>query len=350
MKITKYLAVVFVVACTIQETILAENPKIDYVELTDSSTHAGTRKSKATLKCVEKKTESGNAIDISLNAFASISNSDGSQPSWTSSTGTISGNGSNAIWTGRESTNISASLSGHSASANLELSNPKLPTIEIKYETSGLKPAVDKITDWLTRYYETPTFTFGGQLSFVPTRCDYYNDGSKLGYKVDASASLSVSLPTFNPKTPPLPTGIPGLTLTGKLNIDTLKIEAGLGGSYNQELANPWANPIKGTITGSTGVKVALVAQAGPDVANVQLSASISTKIECSGTIQRNNNDIRLEAAMISIGELKGDINVSASVKIGLDWKIQFDLVSKKFSDAADFSIDAPKVLYKIPS
>lgn len=351
MKFIKSLFASLIVSATILGTSYSANPLISYVELTDNSTHAGNRKSRSTLKCVERKDASGNKQDISLNAVANISDGDGTAPNWTASEGSISSSGSNATWTGQENSNISASLLGSSTSATVDFSNPTLPKVEFEYETSGLKPVIEKVTDWLERNYKKPTFQVGGKFSFVPSRCDYYNDGSKLGTKVDASADLKVELPSFNPETPPIPTIVPGVTIKGKLSIDTLKIEAGLGGSYNQELADPWATPIKGTISGTTGVAITLEGQGGPDAVSVKVSATISSKITASGEVKRNQNDIRLEAAKLSIGDLKGTVNVSANVKIGpVDWKIEYDAFERIFSKASDFEIDAPKVLYTVPS
>lgn len=55
---------------------------------------------------------------------------------------------------------------------------------------------------------------------------------------------------------------------------------------------------------------------------------------------------MRLETAELSIGELSGTIEASASIEVpGGDWEWRASVFSKTFSAAAEFPTDGPIIL-----
>jgi hypothetical protein len=346
MKTIKYLFAAVGMINAFQGVAYSANPKIDYVELTDNSTHAGTRQSRSKLKCVEKKTESGGVLDISLNALAGISGGSGT-PDWSASAGSISGNGASATWTGEDDSTISASLSGHSASASLEVTSFIPQTIKFEKGTSGAEETQVGISNYLTGVQVTPAWSLSGKIEGTYDKCDFYNDGQKLGTKAKVSGTLSLKAPAKEAPFTAIPIGW-GVQIKPFLKFNPFSLDVSVSFDYNEEKSNPWVDPVKGSIKVDVGGSAGARAQWGPEVANVGVTGSVDASLQGNGIFGSEDKNIRLESADFSLG------------KVTLTWHATIELLGGEYEFASDQYVvcngwnyqvpNLPKVLYTIPS
>ncbi len=225
------------------------NPAVSYVELTDSSTHAGTRKSRGTLKCVETDQNK------TLNAVSGIENGDGTLPTWSASSGGISGSGSSVTWTGNSNSAITATLPAKSATANFEKVTlaPLFPQkVEFSKSTSGLGETEVGVSNYLSGFQVTPVWSIGGAIKGEWTKCDFYNNGDKTGNKITVAGTLTLKAPQQEAPFVAIPLGF-GVFVKPYLGFNPFQLDASLGFEYNEEKANPWVNPVVGSLTLAVG-------------------------------------------------------------------------------------------------
>jgi hypothetical protein len=187
-------------------------------------------------------------------------------------------------------------------------------------------------------------FSFG--LEFNREKVDYYNDGEKSGWKADAEGSFSVSAPENSLELFPIPIGW-GVKIIPVFKEDVFTFDASLGFGYDEQLEDPWATPVSGTVTMSWGLEAGVKAQWGPEIANVNATSTGRVRITGSGTVDNENKDIRIKEASIDIGELIGKFKAVIQLK---SWTMALWKGEHKFTVAKTLKlIESPHVLYNIP-
>ena len=338
MKIAKCLSAAFFVSTSLQEIGYCANPSISYVELTDNSTHAGTRKSRSNLKCVET------GEDLSVKAVAGIDDNDGTQPTWSASTGTISGNGASATWKGKEDSSISASLSGRSASASVSsVKKDEVKATIFDAETQTFKVVKENFNTYISKLGYQGGLTVTGKVTGALQSVDFYNDGERIGKKIGASGEVTATLGNLSIEIE-IPTNVPAVKVKGSAGMNFQKFTAKAEGSFDESLQNPWN--LSGTLSAEAGVSlsagVAVGLPGGVELGNITFTGS--TNIKISGTVKGQNRNILLG------GSITGE---ALKVEVTVDWTLGIDYRlaegSKTFGEPMKKTLD-DAIVYTIPN
>jgi len=279
----------------------ALNPQVSYVELQDTSSHAGVRKSRTNLKCVEKE------VDFKITANASVSNGDGTEPTWSADAGTLSPQkGFSTQWTGKPTTSITATLPSGSANATLEkvALAPLWPQkLQFSKSTSGLEETEVGISNYLSGFKVTPTWSLGGAIKGELTKCDYYNDGEKTGVKASVSGTLTVKAPQQEAPFAAIPVGY-GFYVEPYLGFNPFQLDVSVGFEYNEEKENPWVDPVVGSIGVQVGGAAGARVQFGPDDINLGITGTANVNVSGTGNFGNQGRAIQLQSATFNVGKV----------------------------------------------
>jgi len=347
MRKTKFIYLSVILILLLQQNGYCENPRVTYVELTDKSTHAGTRKSRSTLKCVE--TES----DIALKAVAGITNDDGTKPNWSSTAGSVSPEeGATTVWTGQTDASITAELTDGSSSASLNVIGEEKTTLE--WDSDPYKKALEKFAEALTKFADQSgannPAAFSGKLSFISKKVDMHNDGEKIGLSRALESTLKISMARIKAESPRIPTPWPFLFVS--VGVDCEPISLNLVGSvkYDEQFVNPWvASSI--SVNPSSSVKASVKALIGASApfgeAGVEVSGSAEVSMQATVNFKGEGSRIVSDGS-VKMGSLVLSYEVKALVEVlgaAAEWQIT---AGQKEVSSEVIEIEIPrKVLYE---
>jgi hypothetical protein len=323
MKIIKYLSAIFIVVISFQEIGYCKNPKIDYVELTDNSTHAGTRKSRSTLKCVAITDDSGSPQEISLNAVATISDSGDIDPTWTATSKSIAGNGSSATWTGLSNSTIKAELNMTSSQADIEISNPHEKTFAA--DTKKFQPWLDKTNAFLKSVNQTTAaIKFNGEITLTTKNVDFYDDGEKLGSYGSIGGSLQ--LQTSDPiKSPYIPWVVAGpVFIQLQLILEPISIKIGADLAVDESRLNPWGTSSTAELSANTGLTGTAELGLGVPASQAKglvVTGSVSALFGCKVKFKGEDKKI-LSNGSLNVGKVEATGKVDFRITDELTWTV----------------------------
>lgn len=316
------------------------------IEATQTSNpEAGERKSTSRLRIV--KPDDGKASAQLLATGSGRKPQE--EPVWNSVDGLKAEVGSlTGSCSSNKNVEITASASDGEASVSIDISDPVTQEIRFTKETTGLKDFEEKITDWLTRFGKTPTWTISGELAGEGRKCDFHNDGEKLGHKAMAKGSLAIKAPQIKGETPGIPVMAGAVFVSGEASFNPFTVTASLSFDYNEEKKDPWLDPVKGSVSVGAGGSVGLKASAGKkEVAEVYAKGSISISLTGSANFDTQERNVRLASGSAKFGELKGKAEVGAKA-LGGQWEFWSGSVTLWIGDTYDIP-GLPKVVYTIP-
>lgn len=313
------------------------------ITATQKGGEAGNRRSDSCLKIVIP--EYGvPAADLIASGSGTKPND---QPRW-SGTGVNGADGSlSATWSGRSSS--TATCTAPDGQASVELStHPRSPKeVKLSKESLGIQKFEEKITDWLTRYGSRPTWTIEGEVSVKSEACDYHEDGERLGVQVGAGGSVSVKAPKVGGESLKIPIGW-GVSVYGILEFNPFTVKADVRFNYDEKQADPWKDPVDGSIEVTAGGKVGLGAQWGPDVVNVNAEGTANIDLNGSGKFDNEGRNIRLAEARVTFAKIK--LQGTAEIKLG-PLEIKFWEGECPVWDGATYNVPGlPLVIYSIPA
>jgi hypothetical protein len=336
-RLNCWLLGVMVSPCLVQIGICA-NPSIKYVELTDSSTHAGNRKSRGTLLCVKR--DGG----ISLNAVAGIDDDNGTQPTWSASVGSITGNGASASWSGTDSSSITASLSGKDVSADLSVSPENKRNFKLfDKDQATVKKTIDDFNSLISKLGYKQGLVASGSVELDISNVDYYNDGEKLGVKAAATGTVTASLGNLSVDIE-IPTTVAAIKVIGSASLDLQEVSVSATGAFDESKQNPWG------LTGQLSWKAGVSASAGiavglPAGANLlTISATGSSFVKITGDVKGKDRNVVISGNV----EAKA-LEVTGKVTWELGFKEDLAVGTKVFGEPKNIPIEET-VVYSLPS
>lgn len=270
------------------------------------------------------------------------------EPSWSSSFGNLQATDGDtyATWDGNDTSTVYANAAGGNSSVIIEIVSPVKQSVTWNKSTSGVQEFEDKINEWLTKFGKKTTWQFGGGIEVSGERCDFYNDGSRTGYKAKASGSVSASSPEINADFISIPLGW-GVSLTPTAKIEPFSVNGSVSFSFNETQSDPWVNPVTGSVGVSSGGKAGIKLQWGPNVANVNGTGTGSISIDGKLNFDRENREIRIASGDIEIGKLT--LSYSTNIQLlGGSWT--FASGKHDVWDGEKLKIPGlPKTIYTIP-
>jgi Bacterial TSP3 repeat len=336
--------------CSCQEASQCNNDcynpfMVTSVEAQDTRGLAGCRSSSSTLKMVGG--EDNGSPSASLTATVSGPQPD-DEPNWTSSAGNLNASDGDtyATWYGDDTSTIYANATGGGSSVTIEVVSLNKQSVTWDKKTSGVQDIEDKINDWLTRFGKKSTWQFEGGVDVSSERCDYYNDGGRTGYKVAASGSVGANSPAMDIDFVKVPLPL-GLSFTPTAEFEPFTVTGSASFTYDETQADPWADPVSGSIKVSSGATAKGKIQLGPDVANANIEGETSISVDGELKFDHEGKSIRAASASVDIG------------KLTLSWKANIQLWSGTWTfktgstdlfDGVNLPVPGlPKTLYTIP-
>jgi len=314
-------------------TIQAANPEctLELIKLRgkQDGDHAGTRSSDTLIKIVGKS-ETGAAspnASISLLAESAGVRLDHTEPTWSGHNVTGIPGSFSANWTGGAAPiDSEPKATAHDSSVKLNIKHyaPLKSTIKISKESSGTKNITEQINSWLTKYSKKPIWVLEGGVEGELQRCDFYNDASKIGWKVKLDGYFTVKAPGFSVDSyvPDLPTGIPGLYWKPIAAFDPFNFSGKASGVYNDEKNAPWVVPFSGVVTGQLSVKAGAKLGIGKDgVADASLSTVGSCTLNGRVEFGSKQRSVTLEEYKVEIGKLSGEVTLTVKLVGWVEWQ-----------------------------
>ena len=237
--------------------------RITSVEATQTGGTAGVRKSSTVLKIVRPTT--GNAA-ASLQAKAQGTRQEG-EPTWTGNgvngtAGSLSGN-----WTGSSTATATATASGGAGSVQIVIVEPDKGHFGLEADTASFKEVKDKLNGLISKVSRTGGFALEGTVDIDFDTVDLYNDGSRVGSKVEVEGSISGSIGNLEVETT-IPTNVPGVFIEVGGGIDLKKASITGTGTCDESKAQPGDLTVTGAV--EAGFSVHLGGYLGlPDGAKV---------------------------------------------------------------------------------
>jgi hypothetical protein len=303
-----------------QEISYAENPQVNYVELTDAAKHAGTRSSRSNLKIVKRD-------NITVNAVANVTKG---SPTWEATVGSISGAGTSATWTGDADSNIKASFADPPSSASAGVTIVAKTVATAEWDSDPYKTRLDALQKAITAFAEKNgaenPVTLSGKLTYTNVDVDKYNNGEETGKSRPLKSNLKIAMAQIKAESSNIPTPWPFVFV--KVGVDLAPISLDLTGDikYSPQFSNPWvassitANP-KSSVKAT--VKVLLGAAAGENSAGIQAKGSLDASIQATINFKGEGNKIVTDGSY-SMGSLVAGYEVSALISVlgaEAEWK-----------------------------
>lgn len=314
---------------------MCENPKITYVELADSSTHAGTRKSRSNLLCVKRN-------GISVRAKAGQEGESNESPKWSVTSGSLSSSGLTATWSGSSNSSIICELEGSTSSANVSvLPDNKYTYTLLKTDHATVVDSIKEFNSLISKIGWKAGLIANGTINLAISDCDFYNNGEKIGKKIEASGSISASIGAVSGQLE-VPTSLPSLKVLVSGSVDPQKLSIGATGSFDESKQSPWNLTGKLTWEASVSAKAGLAVGLPAGYTLVECTVQGITSIGVTGNIVGKDKKI----------VISGSMNGKALEVIGkVTWRLGFtqDLAmgTKTFGEPYTKSIPE-SVLYSI--
>ncbi len=306
---------------------------------------SGKRESSSCLLIVKPDDGKGSASILATG----IGTKPPTEPTWNNADGLNAQAGNlSATWESNSSVSITASGSDGAASVYVDVIDPVTQKIKFTKETTGVKEFEEKITEWLTRFGKKPTWSAAVEISGEGRRCDFHNDGSKSGYKARVQGTLEVKAPQIEGETPGIPVMGGVVFVSGEASFDPFSVEAAVSFHYNEEKADPWVDPVKGSVKISAGGSVGLKATAGKEgVAEVYAKGNVGISLTGTADFDSEGRNIRLSSGSANFGELKANANVGAKA-FGGEWTWWSGSIT--LWEGKTYTLpNLPKVIHTIP-
>lgn len=271
------------------------------------------------------------------------------EPTWNDVDGLNAQTGSlSGTWESNSAASVTASGSEGSASVYLDVIDPITQRIRFTKETTGVKDFEEKITEWLTRFGKKPTWSIAAEISGEGRRCDFFNNGSKSGYNANIQGSLEIKAPKVEGETPGFPVMGGVVFVSGEASFDPFSVEATVSFNFNEEKANPWVDPVNGSVSIGAGGSVGLKATAGKEgVAEVYAKGNVAISLTGTANFDSEGRNIRLSGGSANFGELTANAKVGAKA-FGGEW--DWWSGSLTLWEGATYELPGlPKTIYTIP-